>query len=143
MPKRHLEDPSLLVGILGVDVASALTDGNSFGRVLESFVAMDLRAEAAVSKHRPRLHHLRAEQGRHEIDQLVLMGAGRVIAVDVAAADSAENARHLAWLRDRLAAEKSDRERLVAGGALHTGPRTIPLGDRLVAAPICAPWADE
>lgn len=133
------------MGLLGVDVASVLSDGNLFGRVLESFVAMHLRAEAAVSQHRPRLHHLRAEQGLHEIDLLVEIGAGRVIAFEVkaAAAPGSDDARHLAWLRDRLDAAQSARERFVARVVLHTGPRTFRLGDRLVAAPISTLWAEE
>src|SRR5580704_16610438 len=45
-------------------------------------------------------------------------------------------ARNLAWLRDELG------DRFLAGLVLHTGPRVYSLGDRLVAAPISAPWTD-
>ena len=50
------------------------------------------------------------------------------------AAPSAHSARHLAGLRDRSS------EAFIAGIVLHTGPRTYPLGDRLIAAPISTLW---
>lgn len=48
---------------------------------------------------------------------------------------SAKDARHLAWLRDELG------DRFLGGAVLHTGPRSFPLGDRLIAAPIAALWS--
>ena len=45
------------------------------------------------------------------------------------------DARHLAWLRDRMG------KRFVAGVVLHTGPRVYTLGDRLVAAAISTLWS--
>jgi hypothetical protein len=39
------------------------------------------------------------------------------------------------WLRDELG------DRFVAGVVLHTGTGVYPLGDRLLAAPICTLWA--
>jgi len=38
------------------------------------------------------------------------------------------------WLRDRLG------EHFVVGVVLHTGPAVYPLGERLLAVPICAIW---
>lgn len=136
-PKRHLVDPALLVGVTGLDAMALLREGDLLGRVLDSFVTMHLRAEAVVADARPRLHHLRTEQGRHEIDLLVEVGAGSVIGIEVKAgsAPSADDARHLEWLRDRFG------ERFLAGVVLHTGPRSFELGDRLTAAPISTLWA--
>ncbi len=47
---------------------------------------------------------------------------------------TAEDARHLAWLRDETG------ERFLIGLILHTGPRIFELGERIVAAPIAALW---
>ncbi|MFO0873649.1 MAG: DUF4143 domain-containing protein [Phycisphaerales bacterium] len=136
-PKRHLVDPGLLVGALGVDRAAVMREGDLLGRVLETFVTMHLRAESVVSETRPRLYHLRTEQGRQEVDIIAEFGAGSIIAFEVKAdaAPDAHAARHLAWLRDRLG------KRFVAGIVLHTGPSSFTIGDRLFAAPISTLWA--
>jgi hypothetical protein len=136
-PKRHVIDPGLLVGALGIDLAAVMRDGDLLGRVLESFVVAHLRAESSYTSTRARLHHLRVEQGRHEIDVLAEMGAGDVVAIEVkaASAPSADDAKHLAWLRDALGS------RFLRGVVLHTGPRTFELGERIVAAPISTLWA--
>jgi hypothetical protein len=82
------------------------------------------------------MYHVRAEGGRHEVDLLFEMSAGRVIAVEVKAAAAVEkhDARHLIWLREALA------ERFVYGLVLHTGPALFELDERIVAAPISALW---
>ncbi len=139
MPKRYLIDPGLLVGALGIDVAVVMAEGDLLGRVLDTFVAAHLRAESVVTESRPRLYHLRTEQGRQEIDILAEMGTGRIVAFEVRAtrAPEASMARHMAWLRDRLG------ERFLAGVVLHTGPRSFALGDRLQAVPISTLWSES
>ena len=138
-PRRHLVDPGLLVGALGVDRSAVMREGALLGRVLETFVMMHLRAESVVSETRPRLYHLRTEQGRQEIDIIAEFGAGSIIAFEVKAdaAPDAHAARHMAWLRDRLG------KRFVGGVVLHTGPSSFSLGDRLLAAPISTLWAEK
>lgn len=136
-PKRYLIDPALLQGILRIDENAVLRDGNLLGRVVETFVVAQLRAELTVAEARPRLYHLRQEQGRREIDLIAELGAERIIGIEIKA-DSAPGqsaASHLAWLRDELG------ERFVAGVVLHTGPRTYALGERITAAPICTLWS--
>jgi hypothetical protein len=83
-----------------------------------------------------RLHHLRTEQGRHEVDLLGELAGGRLVGIEVkaGASVSARDARHLVWLREELG------ERFAAGVVLHTGSRVYGLGERIVAAPICALW---
>ena len=137
-PKRYLVDPSLLAYLLRLDVNGVMRDGDMLGRVLDTFVAAQLRAELELSPERPRLHHLRTKGGEHEVDLLLELGGFRVIALEIkaAAAPDAHAARHLAWLRDELG------DRFLAGVVLHTGPRVYSLGDRVVAAPISALWTD-
>ncbi len=91
-----------------------------------------------MAESRPRLYHLRTEQGRHEIDVLAEIGAGRIVGFEVKAASApdAGSAGHLAWLRDALG------DRFLGGFLLHTGPRSYPLGDRLTAVPISTLWAE-
>ena len=134
--KRYIAEPALIAAALRLDVAGVLGDGNLLGRLLDSFVAAQLRPESTVSQSRPRLHHLRTQSAREEVDIVAELGGGRVIGVEVKAdaAPGRRAARHLAWLRDRLG------DRFVAGVVLHTGPRVFTLDERIVAAPISSIW---
>ena len=131
-PKRYLVDPSLVGAILGLDVRTVLTDGDLFGRLLDTFVASQLRAQVAVASTRPRLYHLRDEQGRHEVDAIAELGGGGVVAIETkpSSAPDRADARHLLWLRERLGS------RFVRGVILHTGPAAYAIDDGIVAAPI-------
>lgn len=135
-PRRYVVDGALAAAILGLEASDVLRDGDLLGRLLETFVASQLRAELAVASSRPTLYHLRQAQGRHEIDLLAELGGGRVVAFEVkaTAAPRAHDARHLVWLRDRIG------DQFVRGVLFHTGPRVFSLGDRIDAAPIASLW---
>lgn len=136
-PKRHLVDPALAGAVLRLDADLVLRDGDLLGRLLETFVVSQVRAELAVAATRPRFYHVRQQQGRFEIDLLAELAGGRLVGIEVKAdaAPGPDSARHLAGLRDRYG------DAFVAGIVLHTGPRTYRLGDRLTAAPISTLWA--
>ena len=136
MPKRHLVDPALAGAVLGLDTNLVLREGDLLGRLLDTFVVAQLRAELGVSAARPRLYHVRQQQGRLEVDLLAELAGGQLVAIEVKAdaAPGPDSARHLVGLRDRY------EESFVAGIVFHTGPRTYRLGDRLIAAPISTLW---
>ena len=136
-PKRYLVDAGLLSGALRVDERSVMRDGDLLGRVLDTFVTSQVRAELAVAASRPRLFHLRTQQGRHEVDLVGEIAGSKVMAIEIKATASprSDDARHIVWLRDQLG------ERFVGGVVLHTGPRTFPLAERITAAPIATLWA--
>jgi hypothetical protein len=138
-PKRYVVDPALIATALRMDAQGILDDGDVLGRVLDTFVVAQLRPEVTVSTSRPRLHHLRTEGGRHEVDVVAELAGQRVIGIEIKAdaAPAKRDARHLAWLRNELG------ERFVGGVVLHTGPRMFELGDKLVAAPISVLWGDS
>jgi len=134
--KRYLVDPAIAVAALGLDANAVLRDGDLLGRLLDTFVAAQLRTERAIGKTRPGLYHLREEHGRHEIDVLAEIGGRNLLAFEVKAdaAPGRDAARHLIWLRDQSG------DRFAAGIVFHTGPRLYELDDRIVAAPIAALW---
>jgi len=136
-PKRYVVDPGLAGAVLGLDVDLVLRNGDLLGRMLDTFVAAQLRAELASAASRPRLYHVRQQQGRFEVDLLAELGGGRLVGIEIKAdaAPSGDSARHLAALRDRYP------DAFVAGIVLHTGPRAYRLGDRLLAAPISTLWS--
>jgi predicted AAA+ superfamily ATPase len=136
-PKRYVIDSALMAATLRMDEDGIIGDGNVLGRILETFVVAQLRAEVPVSQTRPRLYHLRTEKGRHEVDLLAELGGGRIIGIEIKAnaAPGADDAKHLNWLRDRLG------ERFLGGVVLHTGPRSYRLDEKIVAAPIASLWS--
>lgn len=138
-PKRYVTDASLVAAALRMDSRGVLRDGDLLGRVLDTFVAAQLRPELAVSGLRPRLFHLREKNGRHEIDLLTELSGDRVIAFEVkaSAAPNRADAAHLERLRDQLG------ERFLAGVILHTGPSVFALSDRIAAAPIASLWSQR
>jgi len=138
-PKRYLVDPSLMGAILRADSDTVMRDTDLIGRLIDSFVVSQLRAELEVSESRPRLYHLREQQGRREVDLLSEIRGGRIVACEIkgSASPGASDARHLTWLRDQLG------DRFVAGIVFHTGPATYALGERITALPICTLWGQE
>lgn len=135
-PKRYVVDPSLIGAALRLDVSAVMRDGNLLGRLLDTFVAAQVRPEASLSQTRPRLYHLREKNGRRELDIVGELRADRVVAIEVkaSAAPTADDARHLMWLRDELG------DRFAGGAVLHTGPRSFTLGERIHALPIAGIW---
>jgi uncharacterized protein len=136
-PKRYLVDPALMTTALRVDETGVLRDGDLLGRVLDTFVTAQLRPQLGLSATRPRLHHLRTAEGRHEVDLVAELAGERLIGMEIkaTAAPTRDDARHLAWLRDELG------DRFVAGVVFHTGPRSFQLTERINAVPISALWA--
>lgn len=135
-PKRFMVEPAIVGAVLGIDAPDVMRDGLILGRLLETFVASQLRPELTLAGTRPRLFHVRQQQGRFEIDLLAEVGARRVIAIEVkaSAAPSMDDAKHVIRLRDELG------DSFVRGIVLHTGPRAYRLSDRVVAAPISTLW---
>ncbi len=136
-PKRYLVDPGLFVGALGVTENDVVTDADLLGRVIETFVVAQIRAEVALMSPAPRLYHLRTGEGRQEIDLVVEVGARRQVAIEIKATSSPDSgdARHLRWFRRELGDD------CVATVLFHTGPFMFTLDDGTIAAPISALWS--
>ena len=136
LPKRYIVDPAFLGPLLGVDLRGVMRDGDLLGRMLDSFVVAQLRADAEVSELAPRLFHLRDANGRHEVDIVVELPDGRIIGIEVKAdaAPGPADARHLRWLRESIGS------RFAVGIVMHTGPRPFALDEAICALPICAFW---
>lgn len=136
MPKRFVADPGIACALVGIDAEGVMADGNLLGRIVETFVLAQLRAELPLSGLNPRLHHIRTEKGRQEVVLVIEYGAGRVVGVEIKAksAPTAHDARHLLWLREGLG------DKFIHGVVLHTGPAIYPLADQVTAVPICALW---
>ena len=108
------------------------------GRLIDTFVVAQLRAELPFLNRMTRMFHLRTEKGQHEIDLVIEVAGSSIIGIEIKAtsAPKLDDARHLIWMRDSLG------ERFALGVVLHTGPRMFSLSDRVIALPIASIWDD-
>ena len=136
-PKRYVVDPAVGLAALRMDLNGLMRDGNLLGRMLDAFAMAQLRAELPRCDTRPRIFHLRQQEGRREADIIIEYGGGSIVALEIKAASAPDrdDARHLIWLRDQLG------DRFLGGAVLHTGPRAFALEERIVATPIAALWS--
>lgn len=136
-PKVHVADSGLAANVLGKDPASLRRpDDPARGPLLETFAVNELVRQAGfIDDPEIRLHHLRDRDGA-EVDVVAEASDGRIVGIEVKASRSVNqaDARWLAWLRDKIPDD------FVCGVVLHTGDRTYPLGDRLLAVPVAALW---
>lgn len=135
-PKVHLTDTGLAAHILGKNpTALARPDDPARGSLHETFVANEMIRQVTWLDADVRLYHLRDRDGA-EIDIVLEAADGRVVAIEVKASSTASpnDARWLAWLRDRIGDD------FVAGIVLYTGTRSFILGERLMALPISRVW---
>lgn len=113
-PKRYLADPALTVQLLGLSGESLLNpdgvrnfQGPILGRLFESLVALSLRVYA--DSNFLKVTHFRETNGRHEVDFIVELEDGKVLAIEskLGSVIRPGDEDNLLWLRgqigDRLA----------------------------------------
>lgn len=126
-PKHQLADPALAARLINATATSLLggtvvtrvferpgtdinkpRDGSMLGRLFESLVTLDVRVYAQAAECRVR--HLRAYNGRHEIDLIVERDDGRVLAIEVklGASVTDDDVKHLHWLRREIGEDLLD-----------------------------------
>jgi predicted AAA+ superfamily ATPase len=134
-PKLLLCDSGLLCNLLRWNRERLLSDANSFGLALESFVGIELAKAADLDVGDVRLMHYRTSKGT-EVDFVLEAADGQVAAVKVKAAGSlgAADFRRFDRLRDHLG------PRFVRGVVFYTGDRVLSFGDRLEAWPVSLLW---
>lgn len=135
--KRYLTDTGLAAAAAGLTADDVLRSSDLLGRWFDGFATMQFRAEAATMFPAARLHHLRVESGRHEVDLVLDLGNGKVFGLEFKAgtAPTLDDARHLVWLRDEYG------KRFVGGVVVHAGQAVVELSDRIGAVPLSACWS--
>jgi hypothetical protein len=133
-PKAYLVDSGLLAHLLAADDSRIAGDDQVTGRILESFVAMEVARHADCAGVPVVVHHYR--NGRDEVDLVLEARSGDIAAIEVKAAATVRPRDHapMARLRDQAGG------RFVAGIVLYTGAQTLPLGDRIWAMPVSGLW---
>ncbi len=102
------------------------------GELFESVVVCQIVATAEAQGLGWRFGHLRTAGGDREIDLMVDLPDGGVIAIEAKLGEraTAEDARHLVTLRERLG------DTFRAGLVVHPGTTAFRLGDRIAATPL-------
>lgn len=134
-PKLILNDTGLMAYLLGLSGERLAMESMLAGPLLENFVAMELRKQAAWSKARPQLFHFRTLTGQ-EVDVLLEDTAGKLVGIEVKASATV-NGRDFRGLR---ALAELIGKRFQSGVVLYTGSECIPFGPRLHAIPVSTLW---
>lgn len=134
-PKHQLADPALAARLLGIGADALLQgrdagppvprDGTLLGHLFESLVALSVRVYAQAGE--ATVHHLRTQNGRHEVDLVVARADQRVVAFEVKLGQvpDADAVRHLMWLRDRLGPDLLDAAVITSGKDAYRRPDGI------------------
>ena len=135
-PKLHFLDSGLLATLKDISLDRLNRERALFGPLLESFVASELLKHGNWSDDRYVFSHLRDKE-RNEVDLVIEDSRGRVVGIEVKASATVSKG-DFSGLR-RLAAACGDR--FVLGLVLYDHDRTVPFGDRLIAAPVSTLWS--
>jgi predicted AAA+ superfamily ATPase len=130
-PKLHMTDSGFACYLCGADENRLHAEPVLAGRLLESFVASEVRRQATWSDLGVSLHHYRSQSG-DEVDMLLEDRAGRVAALEIKLGESlsARDVGGVARVRDALG------DQFVRGAILYTGTQVLPMADRIFAVPL-------
>jgi len=133
--KRYVVDAGIAAAAAGVTVDDVYAEDDLRGRIIDTFVAAQLRVEAEASEG-ARLLHLRTRNGEHEVD-IVAEYRRKLYGFEIKAGNNPDrtDARHLIWFRDEIGAE-----RFGGGVVFHTGPHRYEIDEQIEAVPIAGLW---
>lgn len=133
-PKLHLGDTGLLCGFLGLDPETLRQDRRLYGRVVETFVYLELRRQAGWYEDAATFSHFR-DKDQVEVG-IVIESGNRLVGIEVKAAATVgeQDFKGLRALRQAAG------DRFAAGVLLYDGEATVGFGDRLSAVPISTLW---
>jgi len=99
------------------------------GHLFESLVTLSVRVYAQAVEGA--VQHLRTKGGRHEVDLIVERSDQRLVAIEVKLSStiSAEDVKHLVWLRERIG------EDLIDAVVINAGPHAYRRQDGIAVVP--------
>jgi uncharacterized protein len=137
-PKLQFMDAGLLSALLDLNRREVLQDRTRFGKVLETFVFGELLKHITTADAPYRVLYYR-DADQVEVDLLIENSAGHLIGVEVKAAATVKNSDLLGL--KKLAALAGEQFKM--GVLLYDGSETVPLGDRIWAAPLSSLWGGD
>lgn len=134
-PKMQFIDSGLLSTLVDLTQVTVQQDRSRFGSVLESFVYAELLKQTTTAEGDYQLLYYR-DHDQVEVDLVVENAAGQIVGVEIKSSASIREA-DLRGLK-KLASIAGDKYKM--GVILYDGTETLPLGERLWAAPISTLW---
>jgi predicted AAA+ superfamily ATPase len=134
-PKLQFIDPGLLAVLLDLNLEEAQRNRMRFGMALETFVFGELLKHATTTDGDYNLMYYR-DADKFEVDVVIENGAGELVGIEVKAAATVKES-DLRGLK-KLASLTGGAFKI--GVLLYDGTETLPVGDRLWAAPISSLW---
>ena len=139
-PKMLFSDTGLLIAAMNRPLAQLKLNGDLYGRVLETFVLNQIRAELEAMNMGDALRHLRTHKGVHEIDAIIETDDGGLIAIEIKSANRHRppDTRHIEWLA-RTTGSRFKLGLVLTTGAYISNIRSD-VSANIWAAPICTLW---
>lgn len=134
-PKLYLNDTGILSHLIGFEEEKTFTVPNSWGRLLENFVLMELLKQTTWSKYNLKLYHYRTSSGQ-EIDILIERSDSKIIAIEVKATSKIT----VADFKNIKAFEEENKTKFSKGIIFYKGNEPIPFAKNLFALPLNALW---
>ena len=134
-PKIQFVDSGVLSSMTGITPAVAARERTRLGSVLETFVYGELYKHCTVAEEDYLILYYR-DHDKLEVDFVIENPRSEIVGVEVKASATVSTAdlRGLKRLRDIAG------DRFLSGVLLYDGEETLPLGDRLWAAPFSTLW---
>lgn len=134
-PKLQFVDSGLLAALLDLTAEQVQQDRTRFGNVLETFVFAELLKHTTTADGDYRLLYYR-DADKFEVDVIIENAAGQLVAVEVKAAATVKQSD----LRGLKKLSSLAGNQFKMGVLLYDGSETMPLGDRIWAAPLSTLW---
>jgi uncharacterized protein len=134
-PKLQFIDSGLLATLVDLTPDLAGQNRSRFGNVLETFVYSELLKHSTNSEGDYQLFYYR-DHDQYEVDVVAENAGGRLVGVEIKAAATIKES-DLRGLKRLMSVAQ---EQFMLGVILYDGIETLPLGDRLWAAPISTLW---
>ncbi len=139
-PKHHLADAALAARLTRITATKLLKgkspasliprDGTFLGALFETMVVQSVRVFSEPLG--ARVYHLRTQDTRQEIDAIIELPEGGIVAVETTMARTVDNddTKHLIWLRDKIGDE------LLTAMIVNTGPEAYTRRDGVHVVPL-------
>jgi hypothetical protein len=134
-PKLFVADTGLGVHLSGINEKRLLDSSETFGKLLETFVLMEILKQTTWNLPDVHVYYFRTADGQ-EVDFVLEQRDGTVVGVEVKSSSSIDS--HAVKGMKALAELAGKRFR--RGIILYTGSVSLPLGKNIIAAPIASIW---
>ena len=134
-PKLQFIDSGLLAALLDLSSEEVQQDRTRFGNVLETFVFGEMLKHATTADSDYRLMYYR-DADKFEVDVVIESAVGQLVGVEVKASATVKES-DLRGLK-KLASVAGEKFKM--GVLLYDGDETMPVGNRIWAAPLSSLW---